>query len=221
MSEHARGNARAACCWPDRWRCRWRSAAAASRPTNAKATARRRAARSGSSGCGGAPTAASAAGHLAAGAAHYAGRRLVRGPRRSSLQSAHQGAAAIQGRPAGAPRQSVRLHRRARPQYAARGSPGAAAQCSSMWRGRILRRPPAASRSTSSRCADCSRASARGPESWLSNYDQRSRRRNLMSLAENRRADAHMGGAERSRRRNPRSCPSTAASVRCARRSWR
>ena len=43
--------------WPARWRFRWRSAAAASRPTSGRATARRRAAVSASSGCGGAPTA--------------------------------------------------------------------------------------------------------------------------------------------------------------------
>ena len=44
----------------------------------------------------------------------------------------------------------------------------------------------------------------------------------VVPRAENRAADAHMGRAHGDRGRDsPRSCPSTAASARCARRSWR
>ena len=58
---------------------RSRSAAAASRPTSARATAARRAAPSGCAGCGGGPTARRGR-HAAAGAAHRRRRRLVRAP---------------------------------------------------------------------------------------------------------------------------------------------
>ena len=51
----------------------------------------------------------------------------------------------------------------------ARVSPAAAAPCSSMSRGSVSRRPPAASRSTPPRCAGCWRGSARARASWLSN----------------------------------------------------
>ncbi len=97
-------------------------------------------------------------------------RRLVRGPVRPALQSAGQGAAAI-ARPTGSRARThlydfiIEIDHNTRPRVAGRGSavfihvarPGFAptAGCVAL--------------DFECRCAGCSRASARAPESWLSN----------------------------------------------------
>ena len=87
-----------------------------------------------------------AAGDPAAGAADRRGRRLVRGPGGPPLQPADQARrrrAAATG--CGATTISM-ISLSKSTTTPARGWPAAAARCSSIWRGRVLRRPPAASR---------------------------------------------------------------------------
>ena len=137
--------ARAACSSPGRWPFRWRSAAAASWPTSAKATAGPRAAGSVWCGCGGAPTAEpgpqprsppAGSGRSDAWCEDPADRHYNRHIEIPAGDPATGSGATIIS--------MISLSKSATTR--ARAWPGGAARCSSTSPGRASRRPPAASR---------------------------------------------------------------------------
>src|SRR5450432_128901 len=82
----------------------------------------------------------------------------------------------------------------------ARAWQAAAARCSCIWLARILARPPAVSRSSKRRCCGCCNGWGRAPE-LSSDEAALSGSALILAMAEDRRADADMGGAELDRGR--------------------